>query len=354
MHWELSDEQELFSTSLRDWLAARFPSEVVRKAIADGTADSFTAALIDDGWWGVGYDEDDGGQGGGLLELALAAREFGRAAAPDAPWLAGALAMPVLTPAERAAQLSGESTHVLACRADRVPRWNALTVTDGRLTGSVPHVLAAQAADVFVVPVTGPDGPTLIRVAAEHARVSVDDLLDRSRTSGTVEFTDAPVLDSTTADPALVDLALLDDVAARAAVLVASASLGAAERMLDLAVEYSKQRKQFGQVIGSFQAVKHAAAQMLVTVEAAHSSALYAAAAVDAGLPDTAAAAAVAKAQVTGSVADLAESALTVHGAIGYTWEHDLHLYYKRAKLDRVLFGSSAAWNERIAHTLLD
>jgi len=124
--------------------------------------------------------------------------------------------------------------------------------------------------------------------------------------------------------------------------------------MLELAVEYSKQRKQFGQFIGAFQAVKHAAAQMLVAVESSYSIALYAAAALDARLEDADIIAAVAKAQVTSAAAEVAESALTVHGAIGYTWEHDLHLFYKRAKLDRTLCGAPSAWNDRIAESLLD
>ena len=122
--------------------------------------------------------------------------------------------------------------------------------------------------------------------------------------------------------------------------------------MLQLAVDYSKQREQFGRPIGSFQAVKHAAAQMLVTVESSMSIALYAAQSIEEGLPTCATHAAVAKAQVTGHAAELADSALTLHGAVGYTWEHDLHLFYKRAKLDRVLFGTPSAWNDLIADAL--
>ena len=146
--------------------------------------------------------------------------------------------------------------------------------------------------------------------------------------------------------------AAIGEITTRAAVLVAADALGASERMLQLAVDYSKQRAQFGQPIGSFQAVKHAAAQMLVTVESSMSIVFYAAQSAEQGLPERSTHAAVAKAQVTGGAAALADSALTLHGAIGYTWEHDLHFFYKRAKLDRVLFGAPAAWNERIADAL--
>jgi len=344
MHWELSEEQDLFATSLREWIAAKFPTDTVRDLHAAAEPGSFTSALVAEGWWGVGYPEEHGGQGGGVLELALASREFGRAAVPSSGWLAGALAAPLLTPQELAAHVSGETRFVPAIRADRAPAWDRHADT---VTGSVPHVLGADEADVFLVPVA--DG--IARVATTGASVAIhpDDLLDRSRATATLTFRDATVLDTVAAPP---------EACARvtnlAAVLVAADALGSAERMLDLAVVYSKQRKQFGQVIGAFQAVKHAAAQMLVTVEAAYSIALYAGAAVEAGLDDAATIAAVAKAQVGKGAADLAESALTVHGAIGYTWEHDLHLFYKRAKLDRTLFGSPSVWNERIATALLD
>ncbi|MGA9490272.1 MAG: acyl-CoA dehydrogenase family protein, partial [Mycobacterium sp.] len=172
-------------------------------------------------------------------------------------------------------------------------------------------------------------------------------LLDRSRDVADVH------LDDGAARRIELDAAeTLREIATRAAVVVAADALGAAERMLHLAVEYSKQRQQFGRPIGSFQAVKHAAAQMLVTTESSLSIVCYAAQSVQEGLYERATHAAVAKAQVTGAVAELADSALTLHGAIGYTWEHDLQLFYKRAKLDRVLFGTPAAWNERIAEAL--
>jgi alkylation response protein AidB-like acyl-CoA dehydrogenase len=124
------------------------------------------------------------------------------------------------------------------------------------------------------------------------------------------------------------------------------------ERMLDLAVEYSGQRVQFGVPIGSFQAVKHAAATILVGVEAGRSGVYFAAASVDAGDPQCALHAAAVKAQVCAEGARAADTALTVHGAIGYTWEHDLHLFYKRARLDEHLFGAPGTWNERIADGL--
>ncbi len=349
MHWELSEEQELFAASLRDWATATFPPEAVRKLRASGEMNRFAEALIRDGWWGVGYAEDVAGQGGGVLEQALAAREFGRAAVPDSRWLASAVSAPLLTARELSEQVAGDHRFAAAIRADRIPAWTPMPAESDRLSGTVPHVIGALEADTILVPVTGPDGPGLARVLASDAAVGQDNLLDRSRITGTVTFDGSPIVEIVATDDTS-----LSRTAALAAVLTAADALGSAERMLELTVEYSKQRQQFGQFIGSFQAVKHAAAQMLVTVEASYSTALYAAAALDAGIAEAATIAAVAKAQVTGPVAELAESALTVHGAIGYTWEHDLHLFYKRAKLDRTLFGPPRAWNERIAAALLD
>ncbi|WP_283234682.1 acyl-CoA dehydrogenase family protein, partial [Candidatus Protofrankia californiensis] len=145
---------------------------------------------------------------------------------------------------------------------------------------------------------------------------------------------------------------VLAQAALRAAVLVAADSLGASERMLRLAVEYSKQRRQFGVVIGSFQAMKHAAASMLVSAEAARSIVYFAAVSVEQGHEEAALHAATAKAQVTAAGEQTADSALTMHGAIGYTWEHELQLVYKRAKLNKRLFGTPSVWNERLASTL--
>ncbi|MFC8178770.1 acyl-CoA dehydrogenase family protein [Rhodococcus sp. NPDC057297] len=349
MHWELSDEQEMFSTSLREWTAAKFGTDTVRRMQDSGDASAFTSALVEEGWWGVGYPDNSGGQGGGVLEVALAAREFGRSAVPSSAWFAAALASPLLTDSELEAQTSGETVFALAVRSDRVPTLVPLDWNGESVTGSVPHVLGAAEAGTFLVPIGEPGAIQLARVDAGDARTTADPLLDRSRSSGSIEFSDAGILE-------IVDI---DDSALSrsrdlTAALTAADALGSAERMLELAVEYSKQRKQFGQFIGSFQAVKHAAAQMLVTVEASFSIALYAAAAIEEGIDDASTVAAVAKAQVTAGVADLADSALTVHGAIGYTWEHDLHLFYKRAKLDRALFGSPSSWNERVASALLD
>jgi alkylation response protein AidB-like acyl-CoA dehydrogenase len=351
MHWELSEEQELFVTSLREWVHERAQPSAVRDWLNTGDHAHFERLFFAEGWAGVGFDEDLGGQGGGVLELALTARELGRAAVPSAGWLQSAVVAPVLADEADVLQATvgaGEVT-ALAVRADRIPATTSVQARGDQLRGQIPCVLGGARARRFVVPVRHGDATELWLVdsAAGGVGVRPRPLLDRSRDIADVS------LDDVTAHRLNADArAAMSEMTSRAAVLVAADALGACERMLGLAVEYSLQRQQFGQPIGAFQAVKHAAAQMLVTVESSMSIAFYAAQSVEESLVECATHAAVAKAQVTGQAADLADSALTLHGAIGYTWEHDLHLFYKRAKLDRVLFGTPAAWNERIADAL--
>jgi alkylation response protein AidB-like acyl-CoA dehydrogenase len=355
MHWELSDEQNLYADSLREWLAARATPDQVRTWLDAGDHRVFDDAFAEDGWAGVGFDEALGGQGGGMLELALTARELGRAAAPSSRWLAQAVAAPALTgePALAQAALEGGELIAAAVRSDRIPAARAeVRWSDGSVSGQVPCVLAADEAHRFLVPVSTPEGATRLALVdhdADGVGVRPRAVLDRSRAVGDVLFDAAPARPLEFDGDAGVALAGL---ANRAAVLVAADALGAAERMLEMSVEYAKQRKQFGRPIAAFQAVKHAAAQMLVTVEAGYSIALFAAASLEDAEADAGLHAAAAKAQVTGHCSELADSALTVHGAIGYTWEYDLQLYYKRAKLDRILFGSPEAWNDRIAAML--
>jgi alkylation response protein AidB-like acyl-CoA dehydrogenase len=235
--------------------------------------------------------------------------------------------------------------------ADGIPDLAASRTADaaGRLTGFVPCVLAADTAARFVVPV-GASGARELRLAdasAQGVRRVRRRLLDRSRSAADITLDRVP----STRLPA--DAAgVLARASASAAVLVAADSLGAAGRLLGLSVEYGKQRRQFGVPIGSFQAVKHAAAAIEVGIEAGRSAVYYAAASVEAADPASPLHAAAVKAQVTADGARAADSALTMHGAIGYTWEYDLHLFFKRARLDRQLFGPPAAWNERIAEGL--
>jgi alkylation response protein AidB-like acyl-CoA dehydrogenase len=346
--WNLSPEQDAYQEAFGGWLSDVAAPDVVRRWLDAGDATAFEKLFADGGWGGVGLPEDLGGQGGGLVELALTAEELARAAAPSAGWLATVLAAPALAQAGHRdlaeLALAGQTAAYLVpaeCIPDEAP---PLSVDEtGAISGSVPRVLAGGTAVRFVVP-TGQE-LRLVEAGALEVTRTGRRLLDRSRSVADVRLDRAPSQRLELADPAEV----LRQASARAAVLVAADSLGASGRMLDLAVAYSKQRHQFGVPIGSFQAVKHAAAMILVGVEAARSAVYFAAASVDAGGPEAFLHAAAVKAQVTAEGARTADSALTLHGAIGYTWEYDLQLFYKRARLDEKLLGPPAQWNERIA-----
>ena len=352
MRWSLTEEQEMLTDALQDWLDHDADSAHVRSMLGDAGPAAIESALADGGWSGIGVAEDDGGQGGGLTELCLLAEALAAHAAPSSAWLATALALPLLPAGDDAltAALEGGAIVALAARSDRpLDARPTVSADGGRLSGEVPLVLGGDRAGLLVVPGTGAGGTALHVVEADADGVAVEPLrlLDGGRTAATVRF------DGAAARPLELEAdAALARAALRGAVLVAADALGAATRLRELAVEYAGQRTQFGSPIGAFQAVKHAAATMLVDEEAARSLVHYAAEAVDVGAPDAALAAAAAKAQATAAAARSADAALTLHGAIGYTWEHDLQLFYKRTKLDLSLFGTPAVWNERIAEGL--
>jgi alkylation response protein AidB-like acyl-CoA dehydrogenase len=169
--------------------------------------------------------------------------------------------------------------------------------------------------------------------------------MDRTRSLGWLSLDDRPA--SWIGDDRAAD-AVLD----RAAAAVCAEMLGAADVVLSMTVQYAKDRVQFGRPIGSFQAVKHRCADMLVDVEGMRSSAYYAAWAVGAGDPEASAAASAAKVWCSDAARRVMASGLQVHGGIGFTWEHDLHLYLKRSQLDQVSFGDAAHHRERIARIL--
>lgn len=358
MEWKFSEEQVDYQNVLRGWLQQTAPVDQVRRWLGtDETAADpadFERRLDSDGMAGVGVPEDLGGQGGGLVELALTAEEFARAAVPSSAWISTVLALPALHARPDLAQNAlASAPFAWLIEAEKIPGLSssvqATVDADGRLSGTFARALGADRAAHFLV-VADAAGQAQVHVVdadADGVRVTPRRLLDASRSVADV------TLDGVRSEPLAVDAdECLDRVAQLAAVLTAADSLGAMERMLDLAVEYSGQRHQFGVPIGSFQAVKHAAASILVDVEAGRTGVYYAAASVEGAHEDSALHAAAIKAQVTAAGAVTADTALTMHGAIGYTWEHDLHLFYKRARLNEHLYGSPVQWNERLANSL--
>lgn len=358
MRWALSADQTELAEGLRGWLDHHAPTDVVRRHLDDGTAAALEDALLAEGWLLGGIADGHGGAGGGLVELAVMATELGRAAAPSGRWTAaataaGLLAVPTVAQAVLAAVEGDLAATTVGVRCDRIPATHTTVVLcEGAAHGRVPLVLGGAGCRFVVAPVRDGERTRLavVDAAADGCTRTPRRLLDRSRDAADLDLDGAPATVLDVPDDAVP--AALAAVAAHAGVIAAADSLGASERMLAMAVAYSLQRTQFGVPIGSFQAVKHAAAEVLVGLEATRSITFYAAASVAAGHADAAVHAAVAKAWSTRSGAAAADATLTMHGAIGYTWEHDLQLFYKRAKLDVALFGDPDAWDDRVADAL--
>ncbi len=325
MDFELSEEQAMLREVSRSMLTTHCSPELVR-ATRDAGRDldeKLWERGAELGWTLLAVPEDQGGAGMGLVELSLVAEEIGRAAAPG-PWLDTALAALVAAkggaPAEIVGGLSEGSLKA------------AIVTTEGaalaQAAGSVDWLLVVAEDQVFLVE---PSRTSLRR------RVT----LDETRGFHTVDLTDVEPTHVLEADPQWVRDA--------AAVLVAADALGVGERLLAMTVEYAQVREQFGRPIGSFQSVKHKAADMLKSLKGVRAATYYAAMALDAGLPDASMAASVAKAFASEQVPAVAGEALQTHGGIGFTWEHDLHLYLRRAKVDEVLYGDAGFHQDRVA-----
>jgi alkylation response protein AidB-like acyl-CoA dehydrogenase len=309
------------------------------------------SAMAEQGWLAIELPEDESGLGLGMVELAVLCEEIGRrlVAAPFLPTIValGALCgeearADAATKEWREALSGGEAVGCVAA----TPGPSGLTVSGSqgqvRLSGQTPPVAHAPSADVAVVLASDAVYGVDLRTAGRPDPLSA---MDRTRELGVLVFDDTPALSLGGAEAA----ALLVD---RAATLASAEMLGAADHVLALTVQYAKDRVQFGKPIGSFQAVKHMLADSLVDVEGMRSTAYYAAWCAAAGDPERSLSASMAKAWCSDASRRVMATGLQVHGGIGFTWEHDMHLYLKRAQLDQVSYGDAAAHRDRIA-TLL-
>jgi alkylation response protein AidB-like acyl-CoA dehydrogenase len=365
--FELSEDQQALKGAASALLGDLGTSERVRRA-ADGARhvdDELWAAMAAQGWMAVEQSLDAGGLGLGLVEVVVLCEELGRVVAP-VPFLGTVLAAGALRRAVDAGDLPGAA--VLGGAS--VDGWVA-RLSGGEAVGAVawsrrPDAVAARpdgaggwllsgrsdlvvygpAADVVVVFADADGEPVLCAVApGADERPAAEPAMDRTRSVGWLTVEDRPALPLGGAEAAT---ALLD----RAASGASAEMLGAAGRILEMTVAYAKDRVQFGRPIGSFQAVKHRCADMLVDVEGMRSAAYYAGWAVGAGDPDASAAASAAKVWSSDAARRVMASGLQVHGGIGFTWEHDLHLFLKRSQLDQMSFGDAGFHRERLARIL--
>ena len=307
---------------------------------------------------GLSVPEVDGGVGGTLVDQAVAVEELGAALSTGPLFGTVYLAIPALVAASAgaardellAALIEGTRTAAFAV-PDRAgafdPSLVTVTGTD-TLTGTVARVVDGDA-DELLVAATGPDGVSLYAVDAATRTPLVT--LDLTRPQADIELTDAParLIAGPDEAPRVITHALQVGSA-----LLAVEQVGAAAHLLDLSVEYAKSRLQFGRPIGSFQAVKHRLAEDLVDLEHARSAAYHAAWALGDGSDDPALAAAIAQAVASAAFSRIAADTIQVHGGIGFTWEHQAHLYLKRASTDAALLGSAEAQRDRVAALVLD
>jgi alkylation response protein AidB-like acyl-CoA dehydrogenase len=217
------------------------------------------------------------------------------------------------------------------------------------LDGCGDFVVHADGADLLVVLAHGPDRDVQVLVVPANAagvHVQPHVMLDLTRPMARVTFTRVAV--GPEQRLALGGLQAVERALDRARIALASEAVGGAERLLEITTEYVKQRVQFGRPVGSFQSIKHRLADVMVQVEAAKSAAWYAACVVDEGGEELAEAAAVAKSYCCDAFYDCAATAIQLHGGIGFTWEHDAHLYFKRARATATLLGSPAWLRERL------
>jgi alkylation response protein AidB-like acyl-CoA dehydrogenase len=321
MNFDFTDDQRAIKETARDLLASRFKLERLRELAESKTyGDDAWSEISELGWPGIFISEENGGQGLGILELVILLEELGYVLAP-LPFLSNAAAGLVL-------QETG-ATDRLAGVASGQARGTVGLVKDGR-ANLVPD---ADSAD-FVVLIDGTDATLIER---GDAQVEPIDAIDPTRRYATVPANGGEALGDASRGRDLIALA------------VAAELVGISQRALEMAVEYAKDRKQFDRPIGAYQAVSHQCAEMLKQVEGARSLVYYAGWAADAAPDEFSLAASMAKAYASDAGWNVTASALQVHGGIGFTWEHDLHWFLKRAKTDGVLYGSARDHRERVA-----
>jgi alkylation response protein AidB-like acyl-CoA dehydrogenase len=379
MDFGFTAEQEMLRDAARKFLAAECPPAVARAAMKSPRARdrALWQKLAGLGWTGILVPEEFGGMGGTFLDMAVVLEESGKALLP-APLLASATLAVVAvrtaaSPEQRARILPAlaRGEYALAVAVDdHAADGTTLTrdaghPSDGttlttnaassRIDGSAGFVLDADVVDAVVIAARAPDAdrPRLVLVERGAPGVLVAPLqtVDMTRRLCTIELRDAPC---TPLGDGAADASARRRIVEHAHAALALELVGVGQRALEMAVAYANERTQFGRPIGSFQAIKHKCVDMMVAVETARSLAYYAAWAVSEDAPDAARAAAMAKAYSGDMAKTVTSEAIQVHGGVGFTWEHDLHLYYRRALAADAAFGAAPTHRETIVRALVD
>lgn len=358
MEFGLSESQQLLKDNARKFFAGECPMEKARRLI--DTADAFDSglwsAMTEQGYTGIIFPEEFDGVGLGKVELAILMEEAGRAYLPGPLFSTIAVAGPVLDSCGSREQKQtylapicrGEARAALAFFEPNA-NWDVadlkLQATNNRLTGEKLFVLDAAVANFIVV--AARNGVFVVRANSPGLSIEPLTAMDLSRKSYAVRFHNTPA--EPLANPAGLGYALQIATVALAADMV-----GGMQRTLELSVDYAKMRKQFGKIIGSFQAVQHQCADMYLETESARSAAFYAAWAVDHSAPDAEVAVSIAKMYASDAARAVGNRGIQIHGGMGFTWENDIHLHYRRAKASETMFGDASFHRERIARLVID
>jgi alkylation response protein AidB-like acyl-CoA dehydrogenase len=374
MNFGFSEEQDLLRTTARDFLADCAPMTRVREVMAgDGqAAHEIWRRMADLGWPGLAFPEGVGGAGMSMIELCVVLEELGRSLAP-VPFLPTVLAgMAILEAGDEAQQqqwlsqlCEGRLTGTLAITEERgSDESNDLNLhahEDGdgwRLTGRKLFVPDAANAELLVVvaKTDAADGAGLALFALPRSSngVEVEEMtsMDLLRPLYAVTFDEVVLPGDALLGGNQNAGSTIARVLDRGRVMISAEMIGGAERCLESAVAYAKERVQFGKPIGVNQAIKHKCADMLLEVESAKSITYYAAWAASEANDEAAITAAMAKAYVSDAYRHASAENIQIHGGVGFTWEYDCHLYFKRAKSDESWLGDARLQRERVARML--
>jgi len=365
MYFDLTDEQQAIKSTAREFLAARYKSERIR-ALAEsehGFEQNDWAEMAELGWPGLALPEEWGGQGLGIVDLAVLFEEMGYALAPS-PLLSTTLAGLALATngtdeqKERwlrplaAGELRGTVALFDAGTTAAIGKFEMEARADGDglvLDGEKVLVMDAASAE-FMIVATADGRRHIVEREAEGLSVTAESSIDLTRRLHSVSFDGVRVGPEATLAGAQADYL---PVFWRICVAIAAESTGIAQRTMEMAVEYAKDRQQFGRPIGAYQAVSHRCAQMLLETENSRSAVYGAAWAADAEPDSLPLAASMAKAYASDAGWRVPDASLQVHGGIGFTWEHDLHFFLKRGKANAATFGDARWHRERVAEAIL-
>ncbi|HTT75442.1 MAG TPA: acyl-CoA dehydrogenase family protein [Candidatus Binataceae bacterium] len=375
MDFGFSEEQEMLRDAAKRFLADNCSTKFVRQVMASETAHDtgFWDKLVGLGWPGLLIPEAFGGQGGTFLDLTVIAEEAGKALIPGPFFATAMLGAPALIEGGSDAQkkeflpkiAEGKFIPTVAI-AEASGRFDAGGIelfatkkgSSYALTGEKFFVPDAHVADAIIVAArtskgTGEDGITLLCVPAKEKGVTVTQLktVDMTRRLCHIKFDNVNATELIGKEGA--GWPILRRTLDIATAALSAEIVGTAQKALDIAVEYAKTRVQFGKPIGSFQAIKHKCVDMMVAVENARSLTYYACWTVDERVAEAASAVPMAKAYASDMGKNVTSEAIQVHGGIGFTWEHDMHLYHRRALAGEANFGNAPVHRETVAKSLL-